>query len=106
MLYRSFSFSLFKNISAVQERMVSDVGKTRRALFHIGAYCLKLIGAAHQFHLLDGFGEQRRTGIDCQIVEHAFDGTDCLRTLAGDLARDLKSCGARVFTYPRGEAVT
>src|SRR3954469_21404968 len=84
------SFSWFKkNLSSCPFK--SDVGKTRRALFHIGAYGLKLIGTAHQFHLLDGFGEQRRTGIDCQIVEHAFGGTDCLRTLAGDPSPTLKT---------------
>ena len=34
----------------------SNVGKARRALVDIGADRLELIGATHQFHLLDGFG--------------------------------------------------
>jgi hypothetical protein len=55
--------------------------------------------------LLDGFGEQRRTGIDGQIVEHALGGADRVRALAGDLARDLEGRGARVVADPRREAV-
>jgi hypothetical protein len=43
---------------------LSGVGKTRRAFFDIGADRLGLIGTAQQLLLLDGFGEQRRTGID------------------------------------------
>ena len=34
----------------------SNVGETRRALVDIGTHRLTLVGAAHQFHLLDGFG--------------------------------------------------
>src|ERR1700681_731586 len=34
----------------------SNVGEARRALVDIGAHRLELIGPAHQFHLLDGFG--------------------------------------------------
>src|ERR1700722_19293964 len=67
----------------------SNVGEARRALVDIGAHCLELIGSAHQFHLLDGFGEQRRSGIDRQIVQQALAGADRLGTFAGDLARDL-----------------
>src|SRR5450756_2680581 len=36
------------------------IRKTRRALFDVGAHGLELIGATHQFHLLDGFGEQMK----------------------------------------------
>ena len=36
---------------------LSNVGEARRALFHVGAHRLKLVGAAHQFHLLDGLGQ-------------------------------------------------
>ena len=43
------------------------------------------------FMLLDGFGQQRRAGIDGQIVEHALGGADRVRALAGDLARDLEA---------------
>jgi hypothetical protein len=39
-----------------RERL-SDIHKARRALVDIGADRLKLIGPAHQFHLLDGFGQ-------------------------------------------------
>jgi hypothetical protein len=35
---------------------LSNVGKARRALVDIGAHRLELVGPAHQFHLLDGFG--------------------------------------------------
>jgi hypothetical protein len=34
----------------------SNIHKPRRALFHVGAYRLELVGPAHQLHLLDGFG--------------------------------------------------
>jgi hypothetical protein len=35
---------------------LSNVGEARRALFDIGAHRLELVGTAHPFHLLDGFG--------------------------------------------------
>jgi len=84
----------------------SNVREARRALVDIGADRLELIGAAHQFHLLDGFGEQRRAGIDGKIVQQTLGGADRVRTLAGDLARDLEGRGARVVADPRRETVT
>ena len=79
--------------------------KSRRALFHVGADGFLLVGAAHQLHLFDGFGEQCRAGIDGQIVKHTLGGTDRLGTLAGDLARHLEGRRARVVADPRREAV-
>ncbi len=38
------------------DKGLSNIGKARRALVDIGADRLELIGAAHQFHLLGGFG--------------------------------------------------
>jgi hypothetical protein len=38
------------------DKELSDIRKARRALVDIGADRLELIGAAHQFHLLDLFG--------------------------------------------------
>jgi hypothetical protein len=35
---------------------LSHINKARRALFDVGADGLELIGSAHQFHLLNGFG--------------------------------------------------
>ena len=69
--------------------------KPRRALFHIGAHGFGLVGAAQQLLLLDGFGEQRRTGIDGQFVQHALGGADRIGTLAGDFARDLEGRSKR-----------
>ena len=65
-----------------------------------------LVGTAHQLLLLDRLGEQRRTGIDGKIVQHALGGADRVRALAGDFARDLEGGGARIVADPRGEAVT
>src|SRR6478672_11692919 len=67
----------------------SNIREARRALVDIGTDRLKLIGPAHQFHLLDGFGQQCRAGIDGKIVQHALGGADRLGALACDLARDL-----------------
>src|SRR5881398_1001624 len=83
-----------------------SIREARRALVDIGADRLELIGAAHQFHLLGGFGEQRRAGIDGKVVQQTLGGADRVRTLAGDLARDLEGRGARVVADPRREAVT
>src|SRR6476619_1148473 len=77
----------------------------RRALFHIGAHGLGLVGAAEQFLLLDGFGQQRRAGIDGQIVQHALRGADRIRALAGDFAGYLESRSTRVVADPRREAI-
>src|SRR6195952_3480621 len=84
---------------------LSDIRKPRRTLFHVRANRLKLIEAAHQLHLLDGFSEQRRAWIDRQIVEHALGGADRFGALAGDLARDFEGGSARVIANPRGEAI-
>src|SRR5258708_17456092 len=86
-------------------RMTSNVGETRRALVDIGADRLELIGFAHQFHLLDGLGKQRRTGVHRQIVEHALGGADRFRTLARDFPGDLEGRGARIVADPGREAV-
>src|SRR5713226_1539082 len=50
------------------EEHLSDIGEARRALVDVGVHRLELIGAAHQFHLLDGLGEQRRARVDGKIV--------------------------------------
>ena len=83
----------------------SDVGEPRRALVDIGAHRLKLIGSAHQLHLLDGFGEQRRAGIDGQIVQQALGGADRLGAFARDLARDLERGRAGIVADPRRKAI-
>src|SRR6185295_3453214 len=44
--------------------------KPRRAFFYVRTHRLGLVGAAEQFLLLDGFGEQRRRWIDGQLVQH------------------------------------
>src|ERR1700694_800677 len=85
---------------------LSDIGEPRRALVDIGAQRLSLIGAAHQSHLLDGFGKQRRAGIDGKIIQQTLGGADRVRTLAGDLPRDLQGCGARVVADPRRKPIT
>src|SRR5882672_2052059 len=90
--------------SAVGYGMTADLPrlrKPRRALLHVGADGLGLVGAAQQLLLLDGFGKQRRTGIDRQTVEHPLGGADCVRALAGDFARNLKSRGAGIVADPR-----
>src|SRR6185312_14104618 len=84
----------------------SNVGEARCALVDDGADRLGLVGAPQQFLLLDGFGEQRRAGIDGQIVQHALGGTDGVGTLASDLACDLKGGGPRIVADPRRKAVT
>src|SRR4051794_15610429 len=86
-------------------RSESSLRKPWRALFHIGAHGLGLVGAAEQLLLLDGFGEQRRARIDGQIVQHALGGADCIRALAGDFARNLESGGARIVADPGREAI-
>src|ERR1700760_958739 len=52
----------------------SDIDELRRPLVDIGAHGFELVGRAHQLHLLDGFRQQRRAGIDREIVEHALGG--------------------------------
>src|SRR5664279_3605168 len=84
---------------------LSSIRKARRALFDVGADRLELVGPAHQFHLLNRLGEQRRTGIDRQVVQHALAGADRFRALAGDLACDLEGGGPRIVADPGGEAV-
>src|SRR6185437_8458023 len=71
----------------------SDIGKFRRPLIDIGAHGFQLVSAAHQLHLLGGFGQQCRAGIDREIVEHALGGADRIRALAGDLARQFEGGG-------------
>src|SRR5260221_521973 len=78
----------------------------RRALFHVGADRLGLVRTAQQLLLLDRLGQQRRAGIDGEIIQHALGGADRVRAFAGDLAGDLKGCRARVVANPRGEPVT
>src|ERR1700704_3257604 len=85
---------------------LSHVHKPRRTLFDIGAHRLELIGPAHQFHLLDGFGEQCGARIDGKIVQHALGGADRLRTLARDFTRDLEGGRARVIADPGRKTVT
>src|ERR1700722_2510182 len=85
---------------------LSNTGNAPRALFDVGADRLELVGSAHQFHLLDGFGQQRRTGIGGKIVQHAFGGTDRFRALARDLARNFEGGGARGIADPGRQAVT
>jgi hypothetical protein len=82
-----------------------DVGEPRRALFHVGAHRLALIGSAHQLHLLRRFGEQCRTRIDREIIEHPFGGADRLRTFAGDFTRDFERCSERILADSRSEAI-
>src|SRR5580704_11869591 len=84
----------------------SNIRKARRALFDVGADRLDLVGSAHQFHLLDGFGQQRRAGIGGKIVQHALGGAGRFRALAGDLARDFEGGCARVIADPGRKAVT
>jgi hypothetical protein len=52
------------NAPPQNEVRTSNVREARGALFDIGAHSLNLIGPAHQFHLFDGFGQQRRSWID------------------------------------------
>src|ERR1700761_4131673 len=84
----------------------SNIGKTRRALVDIGAHRLKLIGPAHQFHLLDGFGQQRRGRIDAQLVEQTLGGADGVGTFARHLTRNFKGGGAGIVADSCRETVT
>src|SRR5882757_481479 len=87
------------------ESCLSRLRKARGALFEIGADGFGLVGTAHQLHLLDGLGHQRRTGIDGQIVEHALAGADGVRILAGDLAREFEGRRTRILADTGGEAI-
>jgi len=83
----------------------SNVREPRRTLLDIGADRLELIVAAEQLLLLEGLGQQRRTGIDGQLVQHSLGGTDGVRALAGDFDRHFQRRGARIVADPRGETV-
>src|SRR5262245_7475447 len=81
------------------------IRKARCALLHIRTDRLGLVRTADQLLLLDGFGEQRGSGIDGELVEHALGSADRVRALAGDLERKLERGRSRVVANPGGEAI-
>src|SRR3954451_16928763 len=89
----------------MRSKFLARLRKARRALLDVGAHSLELIGRAHQLHLLHGFGKQRRTWIDGQIVEHALAGTDRIGALARDLAREFEGRSAWIVADARRKAV-
>ena len=90
--------------------MTSDVYPTsakRGARFSMLARTASIwLGPPISFICSTDFGEQRRTGIDGKIVQHALGGADRVGTFAGDLARDLERSGSRVVADPRGQPIT
>src|SRR6201999_2623173 len=79
----------------------AGIRKARRALLDIGTDSFELIGAAEQFLLLDGFGEQCRTGIDRELVQHALGGTDRIGPLVRNLARHRQRHSPRIVANLR-----
>src|SRR6476646_4759028 len=90
---------------AAHRGMTNSVRILRRALLQIRPHRLGLVRTADQLLLLDGLREQRRAGIDREIVEQALRGADRIGALAGDLACDLKSRSARIIADAGRETV-
>src|SRR5215510_10296817 len=81
----------------------SSLRESWRALFDIGADGLGLVRAADQLLLLDRLRQERRAGIDGEIVQHALGGADGVRVLAGDIACHFQRGCTRVVHDPGGK---
>src|SRR6266481_6513309 len=92
--------------SPAMTRLRSSVGKARGSLVDVGADCLGLVRTSDQLLLLDRLGQQRRTGIDGQIVQHPLGGADRVGAFAGDLERDLQGRPTRIVANPGRKAIS
>src|ERR1700759_4144136 len=90
---------------APERQRLASIRKARRTLLDIGTHGLELVGAAEQFLLLDGFGEQRRAGIDRQLVQHPLGSADRIRAFARDRARLRERLSPRIVANLRRKAV-